>query len=132
MKAVHYLVLISFVLGDAGVQAQDTNARGSSVDTVECAAFVREKHLFLSGRQYVNENQHGLDLTEKEVLTLATRILKREYGRREIAQQTPLKVCKVDQYWVVRGQRRKAMKGGTATIVINGSDGAVEYLIHTR
>lgn len=80
----------------------------------------------------VNRNGLELGLKEDEARDIAKIVLYTVYGRSKIRKQRPFRIHKVGDFWVMEGSFNKPGRGGVFRIVINSTNGCVEYLVHGK
>ena len=132
-RLIRYLIsLLALFCIQINVFSQTNEAKNDSI----IARSLVNNHVIRDSRPIsLNENHLQLSLSRKEILDIAKTILNFTYGKKEILRQEPFYVVKIEDYWVIWGEKKKKKEvtfGGIFTIIINSKNSCVEYLSHSK
>lgn len=65
-------------------------------------------------------------------VTIAESILFKIYGKKEIQNQRPYEIYKIENYWYISGTFPKPQPGGTFLIITDARDGKVIRITHGK
>lgn len=118
---------------------------GIFVCLLSCNQKVEDKNIYTEKDEFdtarnelriaLSENEQTSDTlisNSKTAVSVAESILFPIYGKKNIIDQRPYKVNKIDGYWVINGTLSQNKLGGTFLIILNSKDGKVIKLSHGK